>query len=162
MRKGSPQGTFKLIPLIETTSAVLNAQEICKASKRVIAIAYGSEDFINDLEGIHDAEHESLFTPRAMIAMAARASKIVPIDTVHINVHDLDDLEYNLKIAKNLGFEGMLVLNPKELPLVHTYFSPSEQEVKDAREMLKMAEEAGEEGMGVAIMKESLLVHLWF
>ncbi len=151
--KGFPQGTFKLIPLIETTSAVLNAQEICKASKRVIAIAYGSEDFINDLEGIHDAEHESLFTPRAMIAMAARASKIVPIDTVHINVHDLDDLEYNLKIAKNLGFEGMLVLNPKELPLVHTYFSPSEQEVKDAREMLKMAEEAGEEGMGVAIMK---------
>jgi len=47
--KGIKIGTFKIIPLIETASAVLNVQDICKASKRVIAIAYGSEDFITDL-----------------------------------------------------------------------------------------------------------------
>lgn len=112
--KGIPVGTFKIIPLIETAAAVLNAQEICQASDRVVAIAYGCEDFIADLEGVHDSEHQSLFIPRAIIAMAARANNVIPIDTVHINVHDLDDLEANLKIAKNLGFEGMLVLNPKE------------------------------------------------
>lgn len=150
--KGFTQGKFKLIPLIETASAVLNAQEICKASKRVIAIAYGSEDFITDLEGIHDHDHESLYTPRAIIAMAARASKVIPIDTVHINVHDLEDLEKNLITAKNLGFEGMLVLNPKEIQLVHKYFSPSSKEVLDANEMLKLAEEAKLKGMGVALM----------
>lgn len=151
--KGIHQGTFKLIPLIETASAVLNAQNICMASKRVIAIAFGSEDFISDLEGIHDKEHESLFTPRAIIAMAARSAKVIPIDTVHINVHDLEDLEWNIQTAKKLGFEGMLVLNPKELPLVHQYYSPSEKEVEEAREMLKFANEAGKEGKGVAIMK---------
>lgn len=150
--KGFPQGKFKLIPLIETSSAVLNAQEICRASKRVIAIAFGSEDFITDLEGIHDKEHESLFTARAIIAMAARANKIVPIDTVHINVHDLEDLEHNLTVAKNLGFEGMLVLNPKELPLVHQYYSPSAIEVDAAKEMLRLSEEAKMEGKGVALM----------
>jgi citrate lyase subunit beta / citryl-CoA lyase len=151
--KGFKHGTFKLIPLIETAAAVLNAQEICRASKRVIAIAYGSEDFISDLQGIHDPSHESLFTPRAMIAMAARAQKVIPIDTVHINVHDLIDLEENLRLAKNLGFEGMLVLNPKELPLVHQYFSPSVEEVDDAREMLKLSEEAASNDQGVAILK---------
>ena len=83
----------------------------------------------------------SLFIPRAIIAMAARANNVIPIDTVHINVHDLDDLEANLKIAKNLGFEGMLVLNPKELPLVHKYFSPDNKEVEDAREMLRLSDE---------------------
>lgn len=150
--KGYPQGKFKLIPLIETSAAVLNANEICKASKRVIAIAFGSEDFIADLEGIHDQDHESLFTARAIIAMAARANKVIPIDTVHINVHDLDDLELNLKVAKNLGFEGMLVLNPKELPLVHQYFSPSDEEVHAAKEMLRLAEEAKKEDKGVALM----------
>lgn len=150
--KGFLQGKFKLIPLIETTAAVLNAQEICNASKRVIAIAFGSEDFITDLEGIHDKNHESLFTARAMIAMAARANKVTPIDTVHINVHDMDDLELNLKVAKNLGFEGMLVLNPKELPLVHQYYSPSYEEVDAAKEMLRLAEEAKNEGKGVALM----------
>jgi citrate lyase subunit beta/citryl-CoA lyase len=151
--KGFPQGTFKLIPLIETSAAVLNAQEICSSSKRVIAIAYGSEDFISDLEGIHDSTHESLFTPRAIIAMAARANKVIPIDTVHINVHDLEDLEHNLIVAKRLGFEGMLVLNPKELPLVHKYYSPSEKEVTDAKEMLLLAQEASGSGKGVALME---------
>lgn len=149
--KGLPIGTFKIIPLIETASAVMNVQEICTASSRVIAIAYGSEDFITDLEGIHDGQHNSLFTPRAMIAMGARASGVIPIDTVHIKVHDLEDLEYNLKISKNLGFEGMLVLNPKEIPLVHRYYTPTELEIMEAKEMLLLAEEAKKEGEGVAI-----------
>ena len=149
--RGIPVGTFKIIPLIETAAAVMNVQEICRASTRVVAIAYGSEDFITDLEGIHDPEHESLFTPRAMIAMGARATGVIPIDTVHVRVHDLEDLEHNLFLSKKLGFEGMLVLNPKELPLVHQYYSPTEKEYEDAREMLHMAEEAQLRGEGVAI-----------
>jgi len=150
--KGLPIGTFKIIPLVETSCAVMNVQEICSASKRVIAIAFGSEDFITDLEGIHDSEHISLFTPRAIIAMAARAHKIIPIDTVHVNVHDLEDLEKNLKMSKDLGFEGMLVLNPKEIPLVHEYYSPSVQEIADAEEMIKLSDKAVSKGEGVAIM----------
>jgi citrate lyase subunit beta/citryl-CoA lyase len=149
--KGIPKGTFKIIPLIETASAVMHVEEICRASDRVVAVAFGSEDFITDLEGIHDYSHTSLFTPRAMIAMGARAAGVIPIDTVHIRVHDLEDLEYNLKISKNLGFEGMLVLHPKELNLVHKYFSPSIAEIKDAQEMLQLAEEAEKQGIGVAI-----------
>lgn len=155
--KGIPVGTFKLIPLIETTAAVLNAQDICKASKRVVAIAFGCEDFVTDLEGVHDHEGQSIFTARAMIAMAARANNVIPIDTVHIKVHDLSDLERNLVIAKNLGFEGMLVLNPKELALVHQYFSPTDKEVKDADEMLRMAEEAEKEGKGVAVVNNKFI-----
>lgn len=144
-------GYFKLIPLIETTAAVLNAQDICKASNRVVAIAFGCEDFISDLGGIHDKEGLSIFNPRSIIAMAAKACNKVPVDTVHINVHDLDDLEKNLILAKKLGFEGMLVLNPKELPLVHQYFSPSEEEKANALEMIRLSEDAQKEGKGVAV-----------
>ena len=57
-----------------------------------------------------------------------------------------------MKVAKKLGFEGMLVLHPKELELVHKYFSPSQKEVKDAEEMLKLAEDAGKDGKGVAVL----------
>ncbi len=155
--KGIPVGTFKLIPLIETAAAVLNAQDICRASNRVIAIAFGCEDFITDLEGVHDDEHDSLFTPRALIAMAARASNVIPIDTVHINVHDLDDLEKNLIVAKKLGFEGMLALNPKEIKLIHRYFSPSKSEVNEAKEMIQLASEAEKEGRGVAVINNKFI-----
>lgn len=150
--KGIAIGTYKIIPLIETASAVLNAQEICKASSRVIAIAYGSEDFIADLEGQHDLEHESLFVARNLIAMAARACGVIPIDTVHVRVKDLEDLEKNLILSKKLGFEGMLCLNPIELPLVHRYYSPSEQDVYEAEEILRLDKEARENNQGVAIM----------
>lgn len=150
--KGYEVGTFKIIPLIETASAVMNVQKICSASKRVVAIAYGSEDFITDLQGIHDDNHQSLFTPRAMIAMAARAHNVIPIDTVHVRVKDLEDLEVNLKLSKNLGFEGMLVLNPIELDLVHKYYSPSEEELIHSEEILKLDKEARDNNQGVAIM----------
>ena len=63
-----------------------------------------------------------------------------------------EDLEKNLIIAKNLGFEGMLVLHPKELELVHKYFSPSDAEVDGAREMLRLYDEAAEMDKGVALM----------
>jgi citrate lyase subunit beta/citryl-CoA lyase len=149
--KGIEIGTFKIIPLIEMASAVLNVQEICSASSRVVAVAFGSEDFVADLEGIHDLDHQSLFTPRAMIAMGARATGVIPIDTVHVRVHDFEDLEFNLKLSRKLGFEGMLVLNPKEIPLVHHYYSPSDKEIEDAKEILSLAEDAQIDGAGVAI-----------
>ena len=144
-------GKFKIIPLIETSAAVLNVQDICQASSRVTAVAYGCEDFISDLGGIHDEGGLSLYIPRAMIAMAARANGVIPIDTVHIRVHDLEDLQRNLEVARTLGFQGMLVLHPKEIDTVHRYFTPSKKELESAQEMLRLAKEAEEEGKGVAV-----------
>lgn len=150
--KGMEIGTFKIIALIETASAVLHAEEIAKASSRMIAIAFGNEDYLTDIQGQNDEQASPLFTARSMIAMAAHSVKVAPIDTVHIKVHDLEDLEYNLKIASKLGFQGMLVLHPKELPLVHQYFSPTKQEMQDAKEMVEAFRQSEKEGVGVAIV----------
>ena len=150
--KGIPRHTFKIIALIETPGAVMNIQDICTACpERLVAVAFGCEDYMTELGGKHDSDYDSIFTARAMIAMGAKANNVVPIDTVHIKVHDLEDLERSLIIGRNLGFEGMLVLNPKELPLVHKYYSPTEEEVKWAMEMLRLSEEAVALGKGVAV-----------
>ena len=149
--KHIPVGTFKLIPLIETAGSIVNIKDICTASPRVCAVTFGCEDYVTDLRGKHDLDGNSIFFARNEIVNAARATGVIPIDTVHIRVHDLEDLEKNLKIAKNLGFEGMLILNPKELPLCHQYFSPSKEEVAWASEMVKLSEEAVSEGKGVAV-----------
>lgn len=149
--KKIPIGTFKLIPLIETAGAIVNIKEICTACTRVIAVAFGCEDYVTDLGGKHDDKGQSIFYARNAIVNAARAAGILPIDTVHIKVHDLEDLERNLIVSKNLGFEGMLVLNPKELPLVNSYFAPSDEEVEWAREMVQLTAEAKAEGKGVAV-----------
>jgi len=149
--KKIPIGTFKLIPLIETSGAIVNIKEICTACTRVVAVAFGCEDYVTDLRGKHDPKGESIFYARNAIVNAARAAGVLPIDTVHIKVHDLYDLENNLILSKNLGFEGMLVLNPKELPLVNKYYSPTKEEVEWAEEMVQLTEEAKAEGKGVAV-----------
>jgi citrate lyase subunit beta/citryl-CoA lyase len=144
--KKIPKHTFKIIALIETPGAVMNIQDIC-----TVAVAFGCEDFMTELGGKHDLESQSIFSARSIIAMGAKANNVIPIDTVHIRVHDLEDLERNLIIGRNLGFEGMLVLNPNEIPLVHQYYSPSEEEVAWATEMLQLSEEAVALGKGVAV-----------
>lgn len=149
--KNIPVGTFKLIPLIETAGAIVEIKDICKACTRVVAVAFGCEDYVADLCGKHDPDGQSIFYARNAIVNAARSAGVLPIDTVHIRVHDLEDLERNLILSKNLGFEGMLVLNPKELPLVNQYFSPSEEEVAWAEEMIQLTAEAKAEGKGVAV-----------
>lgn len=149
--KHIPVGTFKLIPLIETAGAIVNVKEICRACTRVVAVAFGCEDYVTDVRGKHDDAGTSIFYARNAIVNAARSAEIIPIDTVHIKVHDLESLEREVKLGKELGFEGMLVLNPKELPIVHRYYSPSEEEVAWASEMVKLTEEAIREGAGVAI-----------
>ncbi len=150
--KNIPFGTFKLIPLIETAAAVMNIQSICSASARIVAVAFGAEDFMNDLQGVRDTAGHSIFTARAMIAMAARASGIAAIDTVHTNVFDFDDLQKNCETARGLGFDGMLALNPKEIPVIHSWFSPSESDVERAREIIRLSEQASGYGKGVAII----------
>lgn len=150
--KGLPIGTFKIIVLIETAAAIINIREICDACpNRTVAVAFGCEDYMTDLKGKHDSAGQSIFTARSIIAMGARAANIIPIDTVHIKVHDLVDLEKNLVIASNLGFEGMLSLNPKELPLIHEFFSPTNKEIEWANEIIRLSVKAEKEGVGVSV-----------
>lgn len=150
--KHFPVGTFKLMALIETAGAIVNIKDICEACpNRMVAVVFGCEDYVTNIHGKHDDEGKSIFYARNAIVNAARYAGIVPIDTVHIKVHDLEDLEKEVILGKKLGFEGMSVLNPKELPIIHQYYSPSEEEVAWATEMVELAEEAVREGKGVAV-----------
>ncbi len=66
-------------------------------------------------------------------------------------MHDLEDLERNLVLSRNLGFEGMMVLSPRELSLVNKYYSPTQEEIQWAEEMISLATAAQKEGRGVAM-----------
>lgn len=150
--KHIPVGTFKLMALIETAGAIVNIKDICTACpNRLVAVVFGCEDYVTNTQGKHDDEGKSIFYARNAIVNAARFAGIAPIDTVHIKVHDLEDLEKEVILGKKLGFEGMSVLNPKELPIIHQYYSPSDEEVAWATEMVELAEEAVHEGKGVAV-----------
>ena len=155
--KGFPIGTFKMIALIETTSAILNLNDICQRSNRLISIAFGCEDFVTDLQGIHDKQGESIFTARSMVAIAARANNIVPIDTVHIDINNLESLKENIKIAKSLGYEGMMLLHPKEIEIANDYFTPSFDDYTLAKKIIDASQQAIKDGKGVSMDGNQLI-----
>lgn len=153
-----PVGYFKLIPLIETTGAVANINEVCEACpERIIAVGFGAEDYMSDLGGRHDGVGNSIFSARAIIANAAKAHGIVPLDIVHMKVHDLEDLEREMNVARDLGYEGKMLVHPKEIQPCHKCFSPSEEQVEWAKEIIFLSEEAVREGRGVAYMNNKFI-----
>ncbi|WP_436911313.1 HpcH/HpaI aldolase/citrate lyase family protein [Halosimplex marinum] len=126
------------IPLIESPSGVLNARSICEATDRNVAVAFGSEDFLAYLQG--DSEQTVLQVPRALVAMSARATGLIPIDTVYIDVHDTEGFRTSAQLADQLGFEGKLLLHPGQIPIANEVFSPDEEKVEQARRVIAASE----------------------
>jgi len=154
---GLESGHFKVIALLETPESVLNAFEIAKASKRVVALLFGSEDFLAEIEGEHGIEGRSIQTPRHMISMAARAAGVVPIDTPYVKIGDVEGLVRHVQQAKELGFEGMLVMTPKEIELVKNRYTPSDLEVQKAKDIISLAEETNLADRGISV-KQGLFI----
>ncbi|MGQ1889373.1 HpcH/HpaI aldolase/citrate lyase family protein [Thermophagus sp. OGC60D27] len=150
---GMVNGHFKIIALLETPEAVLNAYSIATASNRVVALLFGSEDFLAEIEGEHGEAGRSILAPRHMISMAARAAGVVPIDTPYVNIGDVEGLKRHIAQAKELGFEGMLVMSPKEIELVKKAYTPTMNELERAREIIALAEETNKADRGISVKK---------
>lgn len=147
-------GKFKIIPILESALSIVNIHEIATCSNRIIALGFGSEDYVSDIQGVRDfGVNLSISFPRNLVPIVARAYGLEAIDAAYIKVHDLEGLEEHLKVGKTLGYGGMWVLHPKQNELVNEYFAPTEQEYRDAVEFLRLYEEAKKLNKGVAIIE---------
>lgn len=152
-----PIGHFKLTPLIETTSAVMDIYNICKQTKRTIAACFGGEDFLNDLEGLHKEPPRSLDYPRAAIAIAARAAGVLPIDTPFLAIHDEEAFIKEESVSFEMGFAGVQILSPRQIHLANKCFTPDDEEVKRSMEIVEACKKSSEEGSGVAMYNGKMI-----
>jgi len=151
------RGHFALILLVETPSAVLQAHELATASERVVALLFGAEDYLLEMDAQHDPDQTTLHVPRSLIVMAARAAGIEPLDTPFLEIRDLDGLEAHARRARILGMSGMLVLSPRQVATANQVYSPTEQEVQDARDHLRSSEASRLAGHSYALTNGRLI-----
>jgi citrate lyase subunit beta/citryl-CoA lyase len=145
---GVAAGSIKLLPWIETAEAIVNCDAICRASERVLGVAFGGEDFTNDM-GIERLEDESqVLYARSRICVAARAAHVLALDTPYFKLRDPDGLRLNAGRAKSLGFKGKFAIHPDQIAALNEVFSPSEQEVAHAQRVVAVYEEAERAGRG--------------
>lgn len=132
-----PVGTIKLAPLIETTKAIENISEIAKASKRLVALCFGGEDYLNDLGSIYIYREEAFVVPRALIINAARSNHLFPIDTPYIDVHDTEGFRKRAEQAFKNGFAGNLVLSPRQVEVANESFYPDQESIKKSDRIME-------------------------
>ncbi|MBE9912007.1 MULTISPECIES: citrate (pro-3S)-lyase subunit beta [Enterococcus] len=144
-----PMGTTKMMAAIESAEGVLNAREIAKASKRLVGIALGAEDYVTNMKTQRYPDGQELSFARNMILHSARAAGIAAIDTVYSDVENLEGFQTEVRLIKQLGFDGKSVINPRQIPLVHAIYEPTEKEIQAAKEVIWGIQEAEAKGSGV-------------
>lgn len=154
---GRVVGSTKMMAAVESATGVLNAVDIAKASKRLIGIALGAEDYVTNLHTKRSPEGIELFFARSMILHAARNAGIAALDTVYSDVNNEEGLRKEVEIIKQMGFDGKSVINPRQIPIVNSVFAPTEKEIDNAINVINAIKEAESKGSGVIALNGKMI-----
>ena len=156
-RRGMPQGTVKIIPWIESAAGVLAASAISAASRRVVALAFGAEDFTNDMGLQRTESGEEVAFPRSLVPIAARAAGIVALDTPYVRFRDAEGLRREAESAASLGYKGKFAIHPAQLETINAVFTPREEDLEYARRVVAAWEESTAQGRGALALDGNMV-----
>ncbi|WP_028601870.1 HpcH/HpaI aldolase/citrate lyase family protein [Ottowia thiooxydans] len=149
---GVPQSTA-LWCMIETPRAILNApamgQLALEADTRMSTWVLGTNDLVKDLRGRHTPMREGLVPMLAFALAAARANGLCVLDGVHNDIQDTDGFAATCEQGRQMGFDGRTLIHPAQIETCHRAYSPSAQEVEDARVVVEAFALPENEGKGV-------------
>lgn len=149
---GVEPGSTKIVAWTETASALIDARDIANASPRVIALAFGAEDFTNDMGIERSDTGEEVLVPRSLVPVAARAANVASLDSPFVLFQDPDALRADAKRARQMGYTGKFAIHPSQLDIINEVFSPSTEEIAYARRIMEAWEQAEAEGRGSLAM----------
>ncbi len=145
---GLEPGHLKLIPWIENSKAVMRVYDIAVASPRIVGLAFGAEDYTDDMGVQRTDAGDEVYFPRAAVAVAARAAGVAALDSPYVRFRDRDGLKTDIESALKLGYGGKFAIHPAQLDIINAMFSPRPQDVEYARRVVEVWDEAENAGRG--------------
>jgi len=156
-KSGIKVGNTRIMVSIESAKGLRNAYDIATASPRMVAIAIGGEDFTADMGVKRTRDGNELLVARGELILAAKAAKVDVIDSIFSNVDDEEGFRMETERAKTMGFTGKSVINPRQIPIVHDVFRPTEEEIQEAMKITEVIEEAMKKGSGVIALNGKMI-----
>jgi citrate lyase subunit beta/citryl-CoA lyase len=150
-------GHFKMILSIENAQGVINCIQTARASARIVALAFGAEDYTASMEIHRTKSGEELLMARTRVVWAAKSTGVQAIDSVFSDVNDMDGLRDETLRVKSLGFTGKSLINPRQIEVVHDVFRPTEEEIRYAVEVMEAIKRARAMGTGVISLKGKMV-----
>jgi citrate lyase subunit beta/citryl-CoA lyase len=98
-----------------------------------------------------------MMVARGNMLLAARAAGIQCFDTVFTDLDDLEGFRAEAVLAKEMGFDGKSVVNPRQIKIVHEIFAPTEKEIIEAEKVVRAIRENAEKGIGIFSLDGKML-----
>jgi citrate lyase subunit beta / citryl-CoA lyase len=150
-RAGIPVGSTLIWSMIETALGLVNVEQICRANSRMTAVLFGAGDLGVDLKvkrlGLGSFRrtgfpaYEYAYGKGRVVA-AARAAGLDPIDVGHSSYTDVEGTRMSAEYSAQMGFAGIIVYNPRQIPIANELFSPPAEDIAWAEEVVSKFEEA--------------------
>ncbi|MDR3075874.1 MAG: HpcH/HpaI aldolase/citrate lyase family protein [Synergistaceae bacterium] len=145
-------GNTAIMAAIESPKGVLNALSICEASPRMFGVAISGGDLRVALQTKRYPSGVEMAASRGAVLLAARAAGVQCFDTVFTDLDDAEGFKAEVKMIREMGFDGKSIVHPKQIAVVHEIFTPSSREIMEAERVLSGLRENSERGVGVFIV----------
>lgn len=146
---GWPRDGLRLLAIIETARGVMNLAAIGGATPRLDALMFGAEDLAGDVGAMRTRAGWEVFYARSAVVIAAAAHRLQAIDTVFIDLTDVDGLAEECRFARQMGYIGKMAIHPRQVPVINVSFSPTAEEIAQARHLVAAHDEQQAGGAGV-------------
>jgi len=145
-----PRGGIRIIAVCtETPVAVLRMAELAQARlPRLAGLMWGGEDLSSALGASDPRTDRGAWRPvyehaRTQCLLAAHALDVPAIDTVFVDLADVDGCRRSAEQARSDGFTGKIAIHPDQVAIINAAFTPAPEEIARARRIVAAFEGAG-------------------
>ena len=126
--------------MIETPAAIFNinalAAEAHDSETRLAGFVMGTNDLAKETRARLVPGRAPMLSWLARCLLAAHAHGIDILDGVYNDIGDAEGFEAECAQARDMGFDGKTLIHPNQIEPCNTAFSPSAEEVAQARKMI--------------------------
>ncbi|MGF1597810.1 MAG: HpcH/HpaI aldolase/citrate lyase family protein [Acidimicrobiales bacterium] len=145
--------------MIETPTAIFDVRQIA-AVDRVEVLIMGTNDLAKELRATAGADRAPLLPHLATAVLAAREAGKVILDGVYNDIGDTEGFEAECTQGARMGFDGKTLIHPGQVEIANRAWSPTEEEVADARKVIAAFAEAEADGRGVVTVDGRMIENL--
>jgi len=154
--EGGAEAPF-LMPILESPRGIFDAAAIAAADPLVVALTLGLEDLSAELGAPRTAEGWESFLARQTTVYAARAAGVQPIASVFSDLQDEEGLATYVRRERDLGFDGIGCIHPRQIAVVHREMTPAKAQVERAVKVVRAAREAEARGLGAVAVGSKMV-----
>ena len=158
MAEASPR--TRLWVMMETPLAILKAEEIAGAHKRLSCLVLGTNDLVKETRVSTANQRFALVPMLSLCVLAARAHGLDVIDGVYNDFRDETGFRSECEQGRDLGMDGKTLIHPGQIAACNDVFSPPAEEVAWSRKIIAAFQQPENAARGVITIDGKMVERL--